>query len=97
LIAISIIVTTAATLNKAGIKDIATSAQAAQALKPIAANLLLSSLNGGRLAILFCFVFLFLGVCRWWDVKCGRTVGTLAGTLTGPEPHNVVPAVIIHL
>jgi Mn2+/Fe2+ NRAMP family transporter len=36
LIAISIIVTTAATLNNAGIKDIATSAQAAQALKPIA-------------------------------------------------------------
>jgi Mn2+/Fe2+ NRAMP family transporter len=36
LIAISIIITTAATLNKAGIKDIATSAQAAQALKPIA-------------------------------------------------------------
>jgi NRAMP (natural resistance-associated macrophage protein)-like metal ion transporter len=36
LIAISIMITTAATLNKAGIKDIATSAQAAQALKPIA-------------------------------------------------------------
>jgi hypothetical protein len=60
LIAISIIVTTAATPNKAGIKDIATSAQAARALKPIAGGFVLSSLNGGQLAILSCFVFLFL-------------------------------------
>jgi NRAMP (natural resistance-associated macrophage protein)-like metal ion transporter len=36
IIALSIMITTAATLNKAGIKEIATSAQAAQALKPIA-------------------------------------------------------------
>ena len=35
LIALSIIITTAATLNKVGIKEVATSAQAAQALKPI--------------------------------------------------------------
>jgi NRAMP (natural resistance-associated macrophage protein)-like metal ion transporter len=36
LIALSIMITTAATLNQAGIKEIATSAQAAEALKPIA-------------------------------------------------------------
>jgi Mn2+/Fe2+ NRAMP family transporter len=36
IIALSIMITTAATLNKAGIKEIATSTQAAQALKPIA-------------------------------------------------------------
>jgi Mn2+/Fe2+ NRAMP family transporter len=36
IIALSIIVTTAATLNKAGLTEIETSAQAAQALKPIA-------------------------------------------------------------
>ena len=36
IIALSIIITTAATLNKAGIRQIATSAEAAQALKPIA-------------------------------------------------------------
>jgi Mn2+/Fe2+ NRAMP family transporter len=36
LIALAIIITTAATLNRAGTKEIATSAQAAEALKPIA-------------------------------------------------------------
>jgi Mn2+/Fe2+ NRAMP family transporter len=39
LIALAIIFTTAATLNKAGITDVETSAQAAQALKPVAGNL----------------------------------------------------------
>ena len=38
LIALAIIFTTAATLNKAGITDVETSAQAAQALKPVAGN-----------------------------------------------------------
>jgi NRAMP (natural resistance-associated macrophage protein)-like metal ion transporter len=38
IIAHSIMITTAATLNKSGIKEIATSAQAAQALKPIAGD-----------------------------------------------------------
>ena len=36
LIAIAIIVTTAATLNKAGVTNVQTSAQAAEALKPVA-------------------------------------------------------------
>jgi Mn2+/Fe2+ NRAMP family transporter len=36
LIAIAIIVTTAATLNKAGVTSVETSAQAAEALKPVA-------------------------------------------------------------
>ena len=36
LIAIAIIVTTAATLHKAGVTDVETSAQAAEALKPVA-------------------------------------------------------------
>jgi putative oxidoreductase len=48
------------------------------------------TINGGQLAILFCFVFLILGVCRWWDVECGRKVGALAHTLS-PGPKNVVP------
>ena len=39
LIALAIIFTTAATLNKAGITNIETSAQAAEALKPVAGNL----------------------------------------------------------
>jgi Mn2+/Fe2+ NRAMP family transporter len=39
LIALAIIFTTAATLNKAGITNVETSAQAAQALKPVAGNL----------------------------------------------------------
>src|SRR6476659_1127627 len=39
LIALAIIFTTAATLNKAGITDVETSAQAAEALKPVAGNL----------------------------------------------------------
>src|SRR4029079_1177107 len=38
LIALAIIFTTAATLNKAGITDVETSAQAAEALKPVAGN-----------------------------------------------------------
>jgi len=40
--------------------------------------------NGGQLAILFCFVFLFLVFSRWRDVECGRTVGALARTMTLP-------------
>jgi Mn2+/Fe2+ NRAMP family transporter len=39
IIALAIIFTTAATLNKAGITNIETSAQAAEALKPVAGNL----------------------------------------------------------
>ena len=39
LIALAIIFTTAATLNKAGITAVETSAQAAEALKPVAGNL----------------------------------------------------------
>jgi Mn2+/Fe2+ NRAMP family transporter len=85
LIALSIIITTAATLNKAGIKEISTSAQAAAALKPIAGE--------------FAFIVFAMGIIGTGLLAVPVLAGSAAYALGGAwrwtmglskEPHDAV-------
>ncbi len=78
-ISLFIIVTTAATLNAHGITDIATSAQAAQALRPIAGEFAFAVFAAGIMGIGLLAVPVLAGSCAYavgeamdWTVGLGR-------------------------
>jgi len=52
------------------------------------------TINGGQLAILFCFVFLFFVFAGGGE--CGRTVGALAVTLTRHRTSTASPSQCLH-
>jgi NRAMP (natural resistance-associated macrophage protein)-like metal ion transporter len=86
LIAIAIIVTTAATLNKAGITNVQTSAQAAEALKPVAGEFAfilfgLGIVGTGLLAIpvLAGSAAYAIGEACKWPIGLSRQPGKAAG------------------
>ena len=82
LVAMAILVTAAATLHEAGLRDISTAAQAAQALKPLAGSLAfalfaLGIIGTGLLSIpvLACSAGYALGEARGWHVGLDRKPG----------------------
>jgi len=107
-IALTIILTTAATLNVSGVTNIETSAQAAEALRPIAGNYALGVVATGLLAIpvLAGSAAYAVGEARKWPIGLARqpqeakafyatiVMATAVGVLLNFTPINPIKALI---